>query len=172
MPRWLRFIRGMAGIGLTFAAGVGVVSSVLGAIAVLRGNVSVIDVLRDVGRFSVVAFILGVAFSGVLAIVARRGRLKKLSLALGAALGTGAGLLYWGMLAMTGGRAWTPRLAVVNLVVLVVMGAASGTATLLIARRAGAALGSGSDLETLPEGEPEFVRGRGKSKVEASGRRD
>jgi len=38
------------------------------------------ELMQIVGKFSVVAFLLGVAFSGVLAITARRRQFNKLSL--------------------------------------------------------------------------------------------
>ncbi len=93
MPRWLRVIRGMIGTGLTFAAGVGVVGSILGLVGLLLGELSWDD-LRMVAKLSVVAFLVGVGFSGVLAIAARGRRLETLSLRYVTALGAGGGLLY------------------------------------------------------------------------------
>ncbi len=94
MPRWLRVIRGMIGTGLTFAAGVGVVGSILGLVGLLLGELSWDD-LRMVAKLSVVAFLVGVGFSGVLAIAARGRRLETLSLRYVTALGAGGGLLYF-----------------------------------------------------------------------------
>jgi hypothetical protein len=71
MPRWLRVVRGMIGTGLTFAAGVGVVASITGALVWLGHGITGREMLGIVGKCSVVAFLLGVAFSGVLAITAR-----------------------------------------------------------------------------------------------------
>ena len=94
MPRWLRVIRGMIGTGVTFAAGVGGVVSLFGVVALFRGRATVRQVLETVGQFSVASFLLGAAFAGVVAIGARAGLFKKLSLRLGISLGVGAGLLY------------------------------------------------------------------------------
>jgi hypothetical protein len=166
MPRWLRLVRGMVGTGLTFAAGVGGVVSIFGAVAWLRGRATVIEVLETVGRFSVAGFVLGVGFAGVLVVAARTGLFKKLSLRVGTSLGVGAGLLYWLVLASTGGRAWSPRLAVLNLVLLVVMGGGLAAATVLIARRAGSVLGRGDELPSVGAGDEEVVHDRRNSKVE------
>jgi len=154
----------MIGTGLTFAAGVGSVIFIVGAVAWLRGRATVRDVLETVGRFSVASFLLGVAFAGVLAIAARAGLLKKLSIKLGTALGVGAGLLYWTFLATTGGRSWSPRVAVLNLVLLVVMGGGAAAATLVIARRAGSALGPGDELPRVGPGDEGTHPNRRKSK--------
>ena len=90
MPRWLRVIRAMIGTGLTFAAGVGVVSSILGLVGLLLGELSWDD-LRMVAKLSVVAFLVGVGFSGVLAIAARGRAFDRLSLRYVTALGAGGG---------------------------------------------------------------------------------
>jgi hypothetical protein len=166
MPRWLRLVRGMVGTGLTFAAGVGGVVSIFGAVAWLRGRATGLEVLETVGRFSVAGFVLGVGFAGVLVIAARTGLFRKLSLRVGTSLGVGAGLLYWLALAATGGRSWSPRLAILNFVVLVLMGGGLAAATVLIARRAGSALGAGDGLPSVGAGDEEVLRDRRKSKVE------
>jgi len=156
----------MVGTGLTFAAGVGGVVSIFGAVAWLRGRATGIEVLETVGRFSVAGFVLGLGFSGVLVIAARTGLFKKLSLRIGTSLGVGAGLLYWLALATTGGRSWSPRLAVLNLVTLVVMGGGLAAATVLIARRAGSLLGRAGELPSVGAGDEEVVHDRRKSKVD------
>jgi uncharacterized integral membrane protein len=165
MPRWLRVIRGMIGTGLTFAVGVGIVASVVSAVVWLSGGISRLAILQIAARASVVAFILGVAFSGILAITARSRKFSKLSLRLGSALGAGAGLLYFLFLAMNGGRNWSSRDAIVNFVLLTVMGAVSAAATLTIARKSGAALESGGELESLSEGDASTLRSQRASKV-------
>jgi hypothetical protein len=151
MPRWLRVIRGMIGTGLTFAAGVGVVGAVIGGIAWLFGAVSGREVMEIVGKTSVVASLVGVGFSGVLAISARGRLFEKLSIPRFAALGAGGGLLYFLFIGI-GGNAfarWSVLNAIGNLTILTVLGAGSATATLLVARRAGAALKSGEESHTL-----------------------
>ncbi|HTE47351.1 MAG TPA: hypothetical protein VK636_19020 [Gemmatimonadaceae bacterium] len=166
MPRWLRVIRGMIGTGLTFAVGVGGVAAIAGALVWLGGRITGREVMEIAGKFSVVAFLLGVAFSGVLAITARGRLFNKLSLRLVSALGAGAGLLYWVFLAMNGGRNWSPRDAIANFAMLIVIGAGSAAATLMIARRAGSALESSDELQHLGTGDAEVVHGRSGAKVE------
>ena len=167
MPRWLRVIRGMIGTGLTFAAGVGGAASIVGVLVWLSDGMTGRELMQIVGKFSVVAFLLGVAFSGVLAITARGRLFNKLSLRLVGALGAGAGLLYWVFLALTGGRNWSARNAIANFVLLILMGAGSAAATLMIARRPGAALESGDELHGLGAGDEEIVHDRTSSRVEA-----
>ena len=152
MPRWLRVIRGMIGTGLTFAAGVGVVASIPGVLVWLRGGLTPRELLQIVGKVSVVAFLLGVAFSGVLAIAARGRQFNKLSLRLVGGLGAGAGLLYFVFIAANGGRNWSAQDAIANLVLLPLMGAGSAAATLMIAQRAGSALKSGDELHSVGAG--------------------
>jgi hypothetical protein len=157
----------MIGTGVTFAAGVGGVVSIFGAVALLRGRATVRDVLETVGQFSVASFVLGAGFAGVVAIGARTGLFKRLSLRVGTSLGVGAGLLYWLMLAMTGGRSWSPRVATLNFVLLVLMGGASAAATLLIARKAGSALEPGEERLSVGAGDEEIDPTHRRSKVEA-----
>ena len=166
MPRWLRIIRGMIGTGLAFGAGVGVVASVIGVLVWLANGITGRELMQIVGKFSVVAFLLGVAFAGVLAITARGRQFNKVSLRLVGALGAGAGLLYFVFLALNGGRNWSARNAIVNLVLLTIMGAGSAVATLIIARRAVSARESDDELRHLGAGDPEIVRGRSGSKVD------
>ena len=159
----------MVGTGLTFGATIGVLTSILGAVAWLRGKAPVIEIMRDVGKFSVAGFVLGMLFSSVLIVLARARGLKNISLRLAASLGAAAGTLYWLALAATGGRSWTPRLALINFGVLFVMGTGSAIATLLIARKAGgAALGSGDEHERLGAGDQEVPHARGRSKVHST----
>lgn len=152
MPRWLRVIRGMIGTGLTFGAGVGVVGSILGLVGLLLGELSWND-LRMVAKLSVIAFLVGVGFSGVLAITARGRTFDKLSLRYVTALGAGGGLLYFLFVAAANGaRVWSVWNAIGNLAILALLGAGSAAATLILARRAGRALKSGEDSRNLGEG--------------------
>ena len=165
MPRWLRVVRGVIGTGLTFAAGVGVFASVIGAAVWLADRITARELMQIVGKSSVVAFILGVAFAGVLAIAARVRRVHKLSLGLVSSLGAGAGLLYWIVLAFNGGRNWSTRDAIANFVLLTLMGAGSAAATVMIARRARSALDAGGGLSGLGAGDEEIVPSRRNSTV-------
>jgi hypothetical protein len=156
----------MIGTGLTFAAGVGGVASMIGVLVWLGDEITGRELMEIVGKFSVVSFLLGVAFSGVLAITACGRQFNKLSLRLVGALGAGAGLLYFVFLALNGGRNWSAPDAIANLVLLTLMGAGSAAATLMFARRAGSALESGDELHSLGAGDEEIVHGRSSSKVE------
>lgn len=151
MPRWLRVIRGMIGTGLTFAAGVGVVGSLLGLVGLLLGELSWDD-LRMVAKLSVVAFLVGVAFSGVLAITARGRPFDRLSLRYVTALGAGGGLLYFLFITVANGaRVWSAWAAIANLTVLTLLGGGSAAAILILARRAARALKSGEESRSLGE---------------------
>jgi hypothetical protein len=156
----------MIGTGLTFAAGVGIAASIPGVLVWLGDGITGHELMEIVGQSSVVAFLLGVAFSGVLAITARGRQFNKLSLRLVGALGAGAGLLYFVFLALNGGRNWSAPDAIGNLVLLPLMGAGSAAATLMIARRAGSALESGDELHSLGGGDEEIDHSRSSSKVE------
>ncbi len=160
MPRWLRVIRGMVGTGLTFALGVGVLGSVLGLVGVLVGAVSW-DVLRLVARLSVVAGIVGVAFSAGLAVLARSRTFDRLSLPFVIALGAGGGLLYFLFLAaMNGARVWSLSTAIANLTILTFLGAGAAAGTLIIARKAQATLTSGKDAARLGVASPDAPKER------------
>lgn len=153
MPRWLRVIRGMIGTGLTFAAGVGVVASMIaGLVWLLPGSDNGREMIRLVIASSVWAFPIGVAFSGFLAITARGRPFDKLSLPLFAALGAGGGLLLFGVLAVNAYHAWSASTALANLTIFVLLGSGSATATLLLARRAVPSLKSGDESHSLGEG--------------------
>lgn len=167
MPRWLRVVRGMLGTGLTFAVGVGLVGSVLGLVALALGQAS-LDDLRFVGKLSVVAFIVGVGFSGALALAARGRTFDKLSLRYVAALGAGGGFLYYLFIAaMNGARVWSVRLAIGNLAILTLLGAGSAVAMFLMARKARETLTSGDDPRSLSEGARETPLVRRKSEQES-----
>jgi hypothetical protein len=172
MPRWARIVRGMVGTGLTFAVGVGVAATVIGAAFWAGGAVTGREVAQIAGKSAVVAFLLGVAFSGVLAVAARGRQFSKLSLRLVGSVGAGAGLLYFLFLAMNGGRSWSPRDAIGNLVLLTAMGTVSACGTLLIARRAGAALRPGDAMHGLEAGDNVPIRARTRSDSPTSSRHD
>ena len=153
MPRWLRVVRGMIGTGLTFAVGVGAVSAAVGTIGLMAGGLTWIDVLRRVGKLSVVASLVGVVFSGVLAITARRRSFDTLSLPFVTAVGAGGGLLYFLFIgAMNGFRVWSLPTAMLNLTLLLAMGGGAAAGTFLVGRRVGRALTVGEESRSLGEG--------------------
>ena len=151
MPRWLRIIRGMIGMGLTFSAGVGVVASLIAVLPwLLLGGDR--EMIRIVIASSIWAFPIGVAFSGVLALTRAGRAFDRLSLPHFAALGAGAGLLLFGLLAVNAWHAWSVSTAIVNATIFVLLGGGSATATLMLARRVGPALKSGDESRRLGEG--------------------
>ena len=153
MPRWLRVMRGMIGTGLTFGAAVGVVSATVGTGALIAGEQSWIDLLRMVGKLSVVASLVGVVYSGVLAITARRRSFDTLSLPFVTAVGAGGGLLYFLFIGvMNGFRVWSPATAILNLTLLLVMGGGAAAGTFLVGRRVGRALTTGEESRSLGDG--------------------
>jgi hypothetical protein len=154
MRRWLQVGRGMLGTGLTFAAGVGLVGLLFGLVGLAFGALSWPD-LKMVARLSVVAFLVGMTFSAFLAAAARGRPFERLSLRFVTALGAGGGLLYFLFISISGARQWSVPEAIANLSILAVLGAGSAAATLLIARRAGRALGSGTESPSLGEGTTE-----------------
>ncbi len=158
MPRWRRVIRGMIGMGLTFAAGVGVVASTIaGLVWLLPGIGGGPEMFRMVVASSIWAFPVGVAFSGILAITARNRSFDKLSLPRFAALGAGGGLLLFRVLAANAWHAWSVSTALANLTIFLLLGSGSATAALVLARRAGPALESGDESRGLARDEAEEV---------------
>ena len=154
MPRWLRILRGMVGMGLTFSAGVGVVASTIaGLVWLLPGIEGGPEMSRVVVASAMWAFPIGVVFSGFLAIAARRRSFDKLSLPRFAAMGAAGGLLLFGVLAASAWHAWSLPTALANLAVFLFLGSGSATAALVLARRAGPALESGDEFRSLERDE-------------------
>jgi hypothetical protein len=160
MPRWLRVIRGMIGTGLTFTAAVGVVGMLFGVPVWLFNEISGRELMEIVGRCAVVAFPVGVAFSGALALTARGRTLEKLSLPRVAALGAGAGLLYFALIGVNAAGRWSVADTLANLAILTLLGGGSATAILLLARRAGRARADRSPSlgDSFPEVSPALGR--------------
>ena len=151
MPRWLRVLRGMIGMGLTFSVGVGVVASAVALIPfILAGGDR--DLVRLVVASAIWAFPIGVAFSAVMALTARGRTFEKLSLPRFAAIGAGAGLLLFGVLAANAWQAWSTAQAVANGTLFILLGAGSATATLALARRASGKLKPGDEPRQLDQG--------------------
>jgi hypothetical protein len=153
MPGWLRRIRAMLGMGLTFSVGAGAIASVLAAVSVVLSGFQVDPELGILVVGSAVwAFPIGVAFSGFLALAGRNRRFEELSLPRFALLGAGGGLLLYGVLALKAWDAWTVDAAVANLVLLTGIGAGSATGALVLARRAQPELEGGDELPRLDDG--------------------
>lgn len=155
MSRWKQIVRAMMVTGLTFSAGVGLVATVLAGIALLLpGPADVRELARLVTALAAWAFPVGVAFSGVTAVLFRNVRFEELSVPRFAALGAGAGLLLYGGLAAMAWDVWTVEAAVANALIFVGLGAGSATASLLIARRGDTELPPGESRRELDAGAP------------------
>lgn len=156
MPRWLRVLRGMVGTGLTFSAVVAVVSAVAAGVAwLLPGAMTSAEVVEMIFmgvRAAVIAFPVGVVFSGGLALTARNRTFDELSIPRVSALGAAGGLALFGLLAINAWSAWSTADAIGNLVILVTMGAGAAGGTLALARKASPALDSGEEPARLEEG--------------------
>ena len=153
MPRWLRVARGMIGVGLIFAAGVGVVASAIAAVLwLVSGTASPRELIQLVAKTTIIAFPVGIAFAALVAISAGGRRFDRLSIPLFAALGAGGGLVLFLMLGVSGAFAhWSVADAIANLTILTAMGGASATATLMVARRGRPALKPGDESPRLGE---------------------
>lgn len=143
MAGWPRIIRGMVRTGLTFAVGVGAVTSIVGSIITLVTHSSFRELFQMVGKFWVVGFLLGVVFSGFLAAAARSRWLARLSIPRVASLGAAAGLLYFALIGVNARGHWSAADASLNLVTLLVLGGGSAAAVLVLARRGSAELRPG-----------------------------
>ena len=152
MPRWLRMVRGTIGTGLAFSVGGGAVALMLGVPMWLAGRIGALDIIGVGARFAAAAFVLGLAFSAVLAVTARGLSLEKLSLRRVTAIGAGLGLGYFALIATNGIDVWTPGIALLNLASLMAMGGGSAAAILLLARRAGSSLRAPDEPPLLGEG--------------------
>jgi hypothetical protein len=151
MAAWPRIVRGMIGTGLVFGAGIGGAALVVGLAAMVFGEASLGD-LRMAARVSVVGFLVGVGFSGILAITARNKRFSELSIPRFAGLGAGAGLLYFLFIAINASHVWSLGAAIGNLVLLTAMGSLAATGTIVVARKARPELGSADNTKFLGEG--------------------
>lgn len=144
MAGWKRIARGMIGTGLVFGAGATAVALAVGVAAMIFGN-AVLDDLRFAGRVGVAGFILGVGFSGILALASRSPRFKNLSIAKSAAFGAAAGLIYFLLISINGIGAWDAQTAISNFLLLTLMGSGAATATVMIARKASGGFSGAND---------------------------
>ena len=153
MPRWLKILRGMLGTGLAFAIAGPLVVLLIGAFFMVFGNASLESVVMTAARGSAVSFVIGVVFSGILALAARGRLFEKLSLKLFTALGGGVGLLAWTIMGLMGAfKVWTPGDAIVNLILLTGVGTGAAAATLLVARKSPATLDASEEPLGIGEG--------------------
>lgn len=143
--RWLRWLRGAIGMGLTWALG----WFAAGMVVRLIVGPGTDDVPLPI-RFGIVGFLAGVTFSGVLGVVERRRGFDQMSLPRFAGWGAVGGLVLFGAFAMTAGPAGEP---LVLAPLFALAGAGSATGTLALARKAGGreSLDAAADVvERLP----------------------
>ena len=153
MPRWLKLLQATIVTGLTFAVGVGVLTAIIGTPLWLFGAVTLRSFLFTVARFSVMSCLIGMAFSGLLALTARGRSIDKLSLPHFAALGAGVGFLFFLFMGMSGAfHVWSLSSAIANLLLVTVTGGGSAVAMLLLARRGRPSLNSGEGVRNLKGG--------------------
>jgi hypothetical protein len=140
-------------MGAVFSAGVGsIAAAAAGTLWLFSGMGPVAEYAKLVTAMAIWAFPIGVAFSGVVALTARGRSFERLSLPRFMAIGAGAGLLLYGVLAMNAWDAWTVRNAIGNAVILVGMGSGSAAVSLLLARKASPTLEAGEKPLSLREG--------------------
>lgn len=151
MAGWKKIVRGMIGTGLTFGVGIGGATLLFGLAAMVFGTAT-FDDLRFAAKMGVVGTIVGVGFSGILALSARSKRFTNISIPRFALLGAGAGLVYFLIIAMNAYRVWTPSVALLNFTLLTLMGGGAAAATALVAKKARPELSAGDELPLLNEG--------------------
>lgn len=146
MTRWMRRLRGAIGMGITWAAGWAVAGLLIGAASTLlpflpwEAFFKIFD--APLPALAIPGFVAGAFFSIVLGVAARGRTVRDLSLARVAVWGALGGVLLTAFpfalsalgLAHLSASPW-PALAIIG-VPFVLLGAGSGSVTLLIARRA------------------------------------
>ena len=155
MPRWLRVVRGMIGMGLAFATAISALFAVFDVAKwILFGadlDLRYLMVETILTGTAPVGFLMGVVFSGGLVITGRRRLFYKLSLSHFAALGAVAGLLLYLALGFYGSHSSVLD-DIVNGTFFALVGGGSATGALLLARQAAWVLSTGEETHSLGEG--------------------
>lgn len=152
MKQWLRRIRGVIGMGLTWALAWGIVGGgLMEAVVDPRGEI--LDMWPQ--TLAIPGLITGMLFAGMLALMPGRRRIDDLSMRRVALWGATAGAALAALALAAGALPAVPLLLRAGVIVLPMVGlsAASAAGTLLIARRAARA-------ERLPPGQPEALISR------------
>ena len=131
MKNWLKRIRGVIGMGLTWAAAWGGVGPIIGSVVISGSTLS--DAALLLFEFGVMGFLGGATFSVVLGIVEGRRRFDQMSLPRFAAWGALGGLLL-SMFVFAAELGQTDL--IILSVVLPLLGAGSAAGSLALARRA------------------------------------
>lgn len=156
MSRWKRVMRGILGMGATFAAIGGGFFTVLTGIAAVLGRLESEDPFFGILAGTVWGFAIGATFSTVLAIAGRALSFDRLSLPRVAGMGALGGLVLAATLvggATLLGDTFTG--VVEAFTFLPLLGAGAGAASLAIARRAAPSVQSADEGERLVEGDSE-----------------
>ena len=144
MKRWVKRIRGVVGMGLTWATAWFGVGAILGL--VFWGETLNAAWFENTLQIAVLGFIGGTAFSGVLGIAEGRRTFEEMSMRRFAGWGAVGGLVV--ALLMVGGAVSAPGAASI-LGFLTLLGAGSAAGSLALARRAGSLLESGEEVGLL-----------------------
>lgn len=153
MSRWMRVVRGVLGMGLTFGALAGAFFAVAAAASAFFFPGVDDDLVFGIIAGTVWGFGIGASFSAVLAIAARGRSLDDLSFARVALVGAAGGLVLAGLFVGVTWGDWPNGNAVVPFTMLPLLGTGGGICSLLLARKAGKALSSGDDVGSLGNGE-------------------
>ena len=166
MTKWLRYIRGAIGMGLTWAVAGGAAGTVISLGFLLRTGA------RPDAPFPIMlgafGFVAGLLFSGVLRLVEGRRRFDQMSLPRFAAWGAVVGLALSGsfFLAVSRGDPAFLQYAVVVVPVVAVAAAGCAAGSLALARRA-----QGQELLAVPDLITGLSEGEVRAKSPSSGAR-
>ena len=154
MSRWKQVVRGMLGMGLTFGGIAAAFFTALTAVAaVFGGGLDPTEPFFPIIAGTVWGFGIGVAFSGVLAIAGRHLSFEKLTVPRVAGIGAAGGLILAGALVGIVTLTGDGFAAIAEaFMILPILGAGAGTASLLIARKASPALLSDEGPRELGDG--------------------
>lgn len=148
-------------MGLVFGVGVGSIATLLGLFAYFFLGAGPEVGILIVGS-TIWSTLMGVVFSGALALLAKGRSFDEISLPKVAGLGFLGGLAAFGLLALNAWDVWSVDAAIGNALILTSLGTGSASASLLIARKAPPQLTGGDALADLDDGELERLESGGR----------
>ncbi len=155
MSGWTRVIRGILGMGTTFAVIGGGFFAVLTVLAAVLGRLDTEDPFFGILAGTAWGFAIGVTFSTVLAIAGRTMSFDRLSLPRVAGMGALGGLVLAATLVGLTTLAGENFTGVVEaFTFLPLLGAGAGAASLVVARRAASPLQGENEPDRLIDGDP------------------
>ena len=144
----------MLGTAVAFAIGGPAIVGIVALAFWLFGGAPLGAVAVAVLRSAPICFIIGLAFSGLVALLAQGRMFEKLSIKLFAALGAVVGFALFMLMGLGGAfEAWSATDGIVNLLLLTSVGAGGAAATLALARKTSTPAAVGAEEETLSLGE-------------------